>query len=781
MQDFSFIVDNIETLKKKALEGDADAQNKIGVCYKLGLAGFTQSYEDAGKWYMKAAVQGFDKAQSNLAFLYLYGEGGEQDSKKAVEWFSKAAEQGNAIAQFQLAWCYSDGNGIDQDLEKAVEWFSKAAEQGHSNAQLDLGYSYEYGKGIAQNIEKAFEWYEKSALQGNAIAQANLGFFFEKGNGVERNYEKAAEWYRKSAELGNARAQNNLGHLYERGLGVDKNNKKAFELYTESANQGYGPALCNVGYCYENGIGTSKNYKKADSFYRQAAEKGNEYAKKALERIKERVKEEEFYKSISFTTRQKIKDVTYARVIPLGKNYIVKRKGLWGIVDRNNNPLLPIEYSRVHWFDGGFAGIQKNKLWGLANSNGVVTIEPQYDVLQYLSGNKACDVEIGDEEFVVDTDNNTILRVSGKKVRFSGDKLMAYSKKEMQLFNMDGTPFSKVHELICSAYMDHYDAYDNGEKTLIKKDGSEVKLPAFEIGVFQDGIAQFRYQNKYGIIDDNANIVVPNQYDYITLGDGIIAINEGAETKDNDRYFHAKPLEGKWHFWNYDFKEISPNKYDNLRQEYGKEGRMWFAERDGCWYRITPQGEFMYAETESEYKKKQVNLEKNRGRKPGWGKFSILEDVRYRGEGRKLFVRSCDGYFIRHYYFTPYLPLDSGVKWHRKIGEFFVNKYGQEMFNPHAFKMPKQKKPRHFFRLNQRLLSMSDKDLTAGFVAFIKQFGIEKNEVIGLYAIYESKRKRAILLDWLIRKCKRDKKFKLGFEELASLSVDIENWDKKRR
>jgi hypothetical protein len=55
------------------------------------------------------------------------------------------------------------------------------------------------------------------------------------------------------------------------------------------------------------------------------------------------------------------------------------------------------------------------------------------------------------------------------------------------------------------------------------------------------------------------------------------------------------------------------------------------------------------------------------------------------------------------------------------------------------------------------------------------------HSIFSLYAIYETKRKRAILLDWLIRKCKRDKKFKLGFEELASLSVDIENWDKKRR
>jgi hypothetical protein len=36
MQVFSSIVDNIETLKKRAIEGDADAQNKIGICYKLG-------------------------------------------------------------------------------------------------------------------------------------------------------------------------------------------------------------------------------------------------------------------------------------------------------------------------------------------------------------------------------------------------------------------------------------------------------------------------------------------------------------------------------------------------------------------------------------------------------------------------------------------------------------------------------------------------------------------------------------------------------------------------
>lgn len=781
MQDYSIITENIETIKKMAELGDADAQNKIGICYKLGLADFPQSYEDSVKWYLKAADQGFAKAQSNLAFLFLYGEGVHQDSKKAVEWFSKAAEQGNAIAQFQLAWCYSEGDGIGQDLEKAFVWFSKAAEQGYPEAQLEVGYCYEFGKGISKNLEMAVAWYEKSALQGNAIAQANLGCCYEHGNGINQDLEKAVEWYRKSAEQGNARAQNNLGVLYERGRGVDQDYKKAFELYSKSANQGYGSALCNVGYFYENGIGTSKSYISADAFYKQAAEKGNKYAKKAVERIKEKVKEEKFYKSIKFTTRRKVKGVTYARVIPFGKNYIVKRNGLWGIVNRNNTPLLPIEYTRVHWFDGGYAGIQKNELWGLVNNKGVITIEPQYDVLLYLSQHNACDVESGNDRFLIDTNNNVIMRVSGKTVRFSGDNLMVCSKGEWQLFNMDGTPFSKVHSVISSGYGDYYDAYDDEERTLIKKDGSEVKLPAFEIGVFYDRITQFRFQNKYGIIDDNANIVVPNQYDYIILGDGVIAINEGNETKDHDRYFYKRPQEGKWFFWNYDFKEISPYKYDKIGHAYSKDGQVWFAERNGSWYQITPDGERLFAKNESEYEKRKGFIEKKRERESEWGKFCVLEDVRYRKEGRKLFIRSCDGYFIRKYYFTPYIPSDSDMKWHRHIGEFFVNKYGQEMFDPHAFKMPKQKKPRHIFKLNQKLLALSDKELIEGFVAFIKKFDIKKDELISLYAIYETKRKRAILLDWLIRKYKRNKKFKLDFDELASMSVDIENWDKKRR
>lgn len=103
------ICQNIETIRTRATNGDADAQNKIGICYFKRIAGYPQDYSQAIEWFAKSAEQGFAKAQSNLAYRYLYGEGVEQNSFKAVELFLKSAQQGNVIAACQLAQCYQEG------------------------------------------------------------------------------------------------------------------------------------------------------------------------------------------------------------------------------------------------------------------------------------------------------------------------------------------------------------------------------------------------------------------------------------------------------------------------------------------------------------------------------------------------------------------------------------------------------------------------------------------------------------------------------------------------
>ena len=266
--------DNILEL---ANEGDACAQNNLGLMYKYGR-GVERSYEKAVEWYLKAAEQGDADAQCNLGFMYELGDGVEQSYEKAVEWYLKAAEQGLARAQYDLGDMYKFGRGVKQSDEKVLEWYLKAAEQGNTDAQYDLGamyyYGTDYGTGVEQSYEKAVEWYLKAAEQGNTDAQYKLGDMYYFGTGVEQSYEKAVEWYRKAAEQGDAWAQNDLGEMYYNGTGVEQSYEKAAGWYLKAAERGDDCAQYNLGCMYRDGTGVEQSYEKAREWYLKAAEQG---------------------------------------------------------------------------------------------------------------------------------------------------------------------------------------------------------------------------------------------------------------------------------------------------------------------------------------------------------------------------------------------------------------------------------------------------------------------------------------------------------------------------
>jgi len=69
---------SIETLKKKAEQGDANAQFRLGWCYDTGQ-GVAKDEQEAVKWYRKAAEQCHVGAQVNLGISYYFGKGVPQD------------------------------------------------------------------------------------------------------------------------------------------------------------------------------------------------------------------------------------------------------------------------------------------------------------------------------------------------------------------------------------------------------------------------------------------------------------------------------------------------------------------------------------------------------------------------------------------------------------------------------------------------------------------------------------------------------------------------------
>ena len=64
----------------------------------LSIAAYASELEDL----TNAAVEGDAEAQTRLGLRHFYGRGVPQDNKQAVMWLSLAAEQNYAIAQYNL-------------------------------------------------------------------------------------------------------------------------------------------------------------------------------------------------------------------------------------------------------------------------------------------------------------------------------------------------------------------------------------------------------------------------------------------------------------------------------------------------------------------------------------------------------------------------------------------------------------------------------------------------------------------------------------------------------
>ena len=154
-----------DPLQVRAMQGDAEAQYKLGLIYDQGKD-VPEDDARAASWYRKAAEQGDAEAQTILASMYADGRGVPEDDVQAVSWLRKAAEQGNAVAQNNLGFMYANGEGVPKDANQAVIWRRRAAEQGDAGAQYNLGFMYAYGEGVPEDDVQAYAWFNLAAAQG---------------------------------------------------------------------------------------------------------------------------------------------------------------------------------------------------------------------------------------------------------------------------------------------------------------------------------------------------------------------------------------------------------------------------------------------------------------------------------------------------------------------------------------------------------------------------------------------------------------------------------------
>ncbi len=192
-------------------QGDATAQNALGLMYQAGNGLPGPDGKQAAEWFRRSAAQGNTAAALNLGRLYFDGTAIPRDYAAAAEWSRKAAEHGDAVAERMLGSRYQFGQGVPQSMADAVDWYRKAAEQGDVEAQVLLGMAYSNGVGIGRDYTEAVRWLREAAGHGSGTAELMLAGMYAAGHGVPSDETVAIDWLGKAADHGSALAQSNFG------------------------------------------------------------------------------------------------------------------------------------------------------------------------------------------------------------------------------------------------------------------------------------------------------------------------------------------------------------------------------------------------------------------------------------------------------------------------------------------------------------------------------------------------------------------------------------------
>jgi len=147
---------HLDYVKKKAMEGDAEAQWILGNAYLFGR-GVEKNKEEAHRLW-KLAEQNRKAKPADLVTKSV-------SSPNLTGNTLAYAQAGDARLQNEMGnMCYY-GDGMPQDYEAAVEWWQKAAEQGNYEAQLALVSAYRRGTGVPKDEKVANYWLEQAGSQ----------------------------------------------------------------------------------------------------------------------------------------------------------------------------------------------------------------------------------------------------------------------------------------------------------------------------------------------------------------------------------------------------------------------------------------------------------------------------------------------------------------------------------------------------------------------------------------------------------------------------------------
>ncbi|MBR6382653.1 MAG: toll/interleukin-1 receptor domain-containing protein [Lachnospiraceae bacterium] len=217
---------------------NTDAMNAIGTVFEEN-----ENYEKAGEWYKAAAARNDFEGMRNLGWLYYYGNvNGTPEYENAFKWFKKAADAGDWISEILVATMTADGIGTAENRGEAKDQLEKIVAEGYADASVYyiLGTIYYDNIEVPRDLSKALDYFGLAADMGNDLACEKLGDMYYYGDGVSQDISNAKYYYIKAADSGNASGHvyQQLGDMYFDGYGVTINSDTAKTYYLLAENKG---------------------------------------------------------------------------------------------------------------------------------------------------------------------------------------------------------------------------------------------------------------------------------------------------------------------------------------------------------------------------------------------------------------------------------------------------------------------------------------------------------------------------------------------------------------
>ncbi|MCP4146235.1 MAG: sel1 repeat family protein, partial [bacterium] len=140
-------------INSAAMQGFAPGFFYLGLMYREGT-GVTANIDKAVSYLTQAADSGHGLAATNLGYMYLKGEKVPTDMEDACYWIFRAAENGekaslemmesiaessNAEFKLDVGRRFYFGDGPEQNFKKAIHWLKQAADSGSADANRILG------------------------------------------------------------------------------------------------------------------------------------------------------------------------------------------------------------------------------------------------------------------------------------------------------------------------------------------------------------------------------------------------------------------------------------------------------------------------------------------------------------------------------------------------------------------------------------------------------------------------------------------------------------------